>query len=210
MDFSKAASVGSARAVHPFWKLPIEHLALVRLHRWTALPKCLSSERHNQPGERGSQTSGRPFASLYSLPSTIMSCSHAKCWSSERQPVPLPKCISAPGETNHVRATGNSMRAWATGVSQACWRQRRRAIPLQGFLWTLRRWSMRFRRQLGPSNPGSQAQYFGILLGKVAIAPGFATLPGSDLLHLVHPVRTIIVSEPKFVSGSDRALVTTP
>jgi hypothetical protein len=48
------------------------------------------------------------------------------------------------------------------------------------------------------------------LLGKVAIDPGFPTRPESDLLHLVHPVRIIIVGEPKLVSGSDRALVTTP
>jgi hypothetical protein len=50
--------------------------------------------------------------------------------------------------------------------------------------------STRFRRQFGPSNPGSQTQYFGILLSKRAIDRGLPDRLGTDLLHLVYyPVR---------------------
>jgi hypothetical protein len=58
---------------------------------------------------------------------------------------------------------------------------------LTGISLTLRRRSTRFRRQLGPSNPDSQTQYFGILLGKIAIDPGLSGRLGNNLLHLVYP-----------------------
>jgi hypothetical protein len=62
---------------------------------------------------------------------------------------------------------------------------------LTGISLTHRRRSTRFRRQLGPSNPGSQTQYFGVLLGKIAIDPGLFGRLGNDLRHLVYPVRII-------------------
>ena len=94
--------------------------------------------------------------------------------------------------------------------SGRCECQRRRAISISGFLGTRGRQRVRSRRRFCLTNAHSQAQYFSILLSKVAIDAVILSPLGSDLLHLSlatdSSLAVLIVSEPRIDSGSGIAL----